>query len=159
MTHRVERSRRAAALRRAAVIALLASGLAAPARAAAAGEEARGTEMPPKKPPAARTEELVEQVQGVAVADPYRWLEDSGRDEVRRWVDEQNDYTHALLAARPAVGALKSRLATLLSIGTLDAPEVRGGRYFYTRREGTQNQPILYVREERKGKDRVLVDT
>jgi prolyl oligopeptidase len=156
---RVERSLPAAALRHAAVIALLACGLAPPAGVAAVGQEARGTEMPPKKPPAARTEELVEQVHGVAIADPYRWLEDSGRDDVRRWVDAQNDYTHALLAARPAVGALRSRLASLLSIGTLDAPEVRGRRYFYTRREGTQNQPILYVREGRTGKDRVLVDT
>ena len=30
--------------------------------------------------------------------------------------------------------------------------------YFYTRREGNQNQPILYVREGLQGNDRVLVD-
>jgi prolyl oligopeptidase len=35
---------------------------------------------------------------------------------------------------------------------------VRGQRYFYTRREGEQNQPILYVRQGLDGADRVLVD-
>src|SRR5205085_1308060 len=30
--------------------------------------------------------------------------------------------------------------------------------YFYTKREGTQNQPILYVREGLRGGDRPLVD-
>src|SRR3989441_1201134 len=38
------------------------------------------------------------------------------------------------------------------------APTPKGGRYFYTRREGEQNQPILYVRDSLKGKDRALVD-
>ena len=33
-----------------------------------------------------------------------------------------------------------------------------GKYYFYTRREGTQNQPVLLVREGLNGKDRVLVD-
>src|SRR5262249_59946164 len=32
------------------------------------------------------------------------------------------------------------------------------GRYFYTKREGVQNQCILYVREGVNGKDRVLLD-
>ena len=33
-----------------------------------------------------------------------------------------------------------------------------GKFYFHTRRDGNQNQPILYVREGLNGEDRVLVD-
>ena len=33
-----------------------------------------------------------------------------------------------------------------------------GHHYFYTRREGLQNQPVLYVRDSLNGSDRVLVD-
>src|SRR5262249_4117713 len=50
------------------------------------------------------------------------------------------------------------RLSTLLEIGSLGTPVPVKGRYFFTRREGKQNQPILYVREGVKGEDRVLVD-
>ena len=77
---------------------------------------------------------------------------------MRRWVDEQNTYTRAQLDARPGREALRARLTQLLSIGTMSAPTPKGGRYFHTRREGTQDQPILYVRDSLDGKDRVLVD-
>ncbi len=112
----------------------------------------------PTKPPVARVQEVTDTVQGVSITDPYRWLEDGGSDEVRAWVDGQNAWTASLLDARPGRAAVHDRLARLLSIGTIGTPEPRGGRYFFTRREGKQNQPILYVRDGLKGKDRVLVD-
>jgi len=105
-----------------------------------------------------RTEEVVDELFGVPIADPYRWLEDGSSAEARTWVETQNTYTRGLLDARPGRGTTRARLAQLLSIGTLTAPTPSGGRYFYTRREGEQNQPILYVRDSVKGKDRVLVD-
>ncbi len=106
-----------------------------------------------------RVEPVVEEIHGVTVTDPYRWLEDGGNEEVRRWVEAQNGHTRALLDDRPGREAVRSRLTRLLSIGTLGAPAPRNGRYFYTRREGAdQNQPILYVRRGLKGEDRVLVD-
>ncbi len=37
-------------------------------------------------------------------------------------------------------------------------PRIGGKYYFNTRRDGLQNQPVLYVREGVGGKDRVLVD-
>ena len=51
-----------------------------------------------------------------------------------------------------------SGLRKLLSIGTIGTPQIGGPYYFYTRREGTQNQPVLLVREGMHGKDRALVD-
>ena len=50
------------------------------------------------------------------------------------------------------------RLEQLLQIGNLGGTEVGGAYYFHTRREGTQNQPVLYVRKGVDGKDEVLVD-
>ena len=105
-----------------------------------------------------RADDVVDEIHGTRVPDPYRWLEDGQGDEVHRWVEAQNAYTRALLDARPGRAAVRRRLEDLLSIGTLTAPVPRRGRYFYTRREGKQNQPILYVRDSLKGKDRVLLD-
>jgi prolyl oligopeptidase len=58
----------------------------------------------------------------------------------------------------PARARLRARLDDLLSIGALSTPEPVAGRYFYQRRDGRQNQPVLYVREGRDGEDRVLID-
>src|SRR6266850_2128129 len=110
------------------------------------------------EPPVTRAAVVVDDVHGVEIADPYRWLEDGSSEEVRHWVESESAYTRGLLDARPGRDAARKRLAKLLSIGTLTAPSPRGGHYFYTRREGEQNQPILYVRDSAKGKDRPLVD-
>jgi len=58
----------------------------------------------------------------------------------------------------PGRDTIHSRLAELLRIGALGTPQVGGNYYFYLRREGSQNQPALYVRQGLNGNDRVLVD-
>jgi prolyl oligopeptidase len=67
-------------------------------------------------------------------------------------------YTRALLDPLPGRDALHKRLSELLHIGDIGVPRIGGKYYFYTRRDGLQNQPVLYVREGIDGKDRVLVD-
>lgn len=115
------------------------------------------SDLPP--PPRTRTVDLVEEVHGVSVADPYRWLEQGDAPEVRRWVDEQNEFTRSVLQNSQGRTALRRRLKELLSIGTITPPRARGGRYFFIRRDGgDQDQPVLYVREGPGGRDRVLID-
>ena len=153
------RARAAAAARRSvATASLLACSIAALAGVARGAEKESRADMRRTGPPATRVDDLVEELHGVKIPDPYRWLENGDSEDVRRWVETQNDYTRTLLAGRPGREVLRRRLTTLLSIGTLDTPEVRGGRYFYTRRDGDENQPILYVRDGLRGKDRKLVD-
>ena len=95
---------------------------------------------------------------GVEVRDPYRWLEDGEADEVRRWSEAQGRHTRAALDAIPFASAIRERLRALFSIGLVSAPVVRGERYFHQRREGDQEQPVLYLRQGREGADRVLLD-
>jgi prolyl oligopeptidase PreP (S9A serine peptidase family)/mono/diheme cytochrome c family protein len=112
-----------------------------------------------RKPyPPTRTDNVVETLHGVKVSDPYRWLEDAKSPEVAAWVDKQNAYTESILGKLPGRARIRERLGQLLDIGTLGVPVPRRGRYFYTKREGKQNQAILYVREGLRGTDRVLVD-
>ncbi|HEX8633903.1 MAG TPA: prolyl oligopeptidase family serine peptidase [Pyrinomonadaceae bacterium] len=110
------------------------------------------------RPPETRAEALVETLHGVKVSDPFRWLEQGEASEVRAWTDAQNAHTRRALDALPAREAINRRLSQLLSIGTVSAPDPHRGRYFFTRREGQQNQPVLYVREGARGTDRVLLD-
>jgi Serine proteases of the peptidase family S9A len=109
-----------------------------------------------------RSEPLTETIQGVSVADPYRWLENGDSDEVRSWTAQQNRLLRQTLDAVPSRRRLVERLWALHGIGALEAPVCKGkgkvARYFYTRREGQQNQPVLYLRQGLAGADRVLLD-
>ena len=109
-------------------------------------------------PPKARVDDTVDEVHGVKVADPYRWLEDAHSPATKQFVSEELTYTRTVLDPLPGRDKIHARLQQLLEIGNVNAPRSGGDRFFYTRREGTQNQPVLYVREGVSGKDRVLVD-
>ncbi len=108
--------------------------------------------------PQSRREDVLENLHGVEINDPYRWLEDEEAAEVQAWVAAQNEHTQQVLASYPGREQIASRLADLLPIGLLTAPSVRHGRCFYQRREGEQNQPLLYWREGVAGSGRVLLD-
>ncbi len=113
-----------------------------------------------------RLDDVVDTLHGVKVADPYRWLEDGASPEVAAWTETQNAHTRRVLDAIPGRAALESRFWALHEIGSLGAPvprplargRARGWRYFYTRRDGKQNQPVLYARDGLDGVDHALVD-
>ena len=109
-------------------------------------------------PPLAPQKPVEEVVRGHKLTDPYRWLENSGDHEAQQWVSDELAYTRGVLDPLPGREQLHKRLGELLSIGTISAPQIGGKYYFYTRREGTQNQPVLLVREGLAGEDRALVD-
>jgi prolyl oligopeptidase len=117
--------------------------------------------------PLTRRDAVVDMLHGVAVADPYRWLEGDTSDparmgevtpEVAAWTDAQNAYTRSVLDALPQRAAIEATLRPLLEIGAVSLPAVRGGRHFASRREGSQDQPVFYWREGHAGEDRVLID-
>jgi prolyl oligopeptidase len=112
----------------------------------------------PDAPPVAEPKPLIDIFHGTKVLDNYRWLENSNNPETQKWVEQEMAYTRALLDPLPGRAAIHSRLTELLSIGNVTPPMLAGKHYFYTRREGMQNQPILYVRDGLNGSDRVLLD-
>jgi prolyl oligopeptidase len=109
-------------------------------------------------PPKAEVKPTVDIYHGTKIVDNYRWLEDGNSPETQKWVADEMAYTRALLDPLPGRDAIHKRLTELLSIGSITAPIIAGKHYFYTKREGMQNQPVLYVRDGVNGADRVLVD-
>ena len=106
--------------------------------------------------PAARKAAVVDDYNGVKVADPYRWLENPDDPETAAWVNQENALTRSLLD-RPEREAIKKRLTELFDYPRLSVPVRRGDRYFYSRNTGLQNQSVLFVREG-GGPQRVLID-
>jgi prolyl oligopeptidase len=110
------------------------------------------------KPPETPVEKVQEVLHGVALVDPYRWLEDQNSPRTRAWIASQNEYTQSVLKAFPQRAALTKRLEALLKVDVETTPIKRGNRYFFSRRLANQDQAVLYVRDGLDGKDLVLVD-
>ncbi len=111
----------------------------------------------PQAPPT-RVEPVVDDLHGQEVVDPYRWLENGEHPDTLAWVEAQNAYTRSLLDEVPGRESIHARLTQLLSIGMVTAPIPRRDRFFYLRREGDQNQPVLYLQDDSSGSERALVD-
>jgi prolyl oligopeptidase len=126
--------------------------------AAVHADSRRSSTSLPDSPPVAPPRPVADYFHGTRVIDNYRWLEKADSPETQKWVAEENAYTRALLDPLPGRAGIQKRLTELFSIGSVTAPVIAGKHYFYTRREGLQNQPVLYVRDSLNGPDRVLVD-
>jgi prolyl oligopeptidase len=107
-------------------------------------------------PPLTRVEDVVEVLHGVAVHDPYRWLEDESASEVQEWVARQQAYARAYLDALPERPAIEARLRQAMDVGTLGPSRPRGRYRFFLRRAAGADQACLWV-DDGAG-ERVLVD-
>ncbi len=112
----------------------------------------------PSGPPKAKVAPVEDTVQGHSIVDRYRYLENGNDPDTKQFVEQELAYTRSMLDPLPGRDKINQRLSQLLTIGSIGVPQIAGNYYFYTRREGTQNQPVLLVRESLTGGDRTLVD-
>jgi len=110
--------------------------------------------------PATATVPQTDDFFGTAVADPYRWLEDDVRvnPQVATWVDEQNAVTQSYLQTLDLREPIEQRLTQLWDYEKFNLPIKEGGRYFYRRNDGLQNQFVLYVQDALDAEPRMLID-
>jgi len=110
--------------------------------------------------PATKRGDQVDVLHGVKVADPYRWLEEDARKskEVADWVEAENKLTTDYLKAIPEREGIQKRLTELWNYERYSAPFKAGGRYFFSKNDGLQNQSVLYSLEALDGTPRVLID-
>jgi prolyl oligopeptidase len=59
---------------------------------------------------------------------------------------------------RPGREQIKTRMSELFDYPRISIPSKKKNRYFFSRNEGLQNQPIYYVQEGLAGTPRVLID-
>jgi len=108
--------------------------------------------------PEAHRSEQVDDYHGVKVADPYRWLEDLDSQQTRDWVAAENQVTGAYLAAIPEREPIRKRLTELWNYERYSVPARHGGRYFFSRNNGLQNQNVLYRVDALDGEPRLVLD-
>lgn len=95
---------------------------------------------------------------GTKVPDPYRWLEDEKAPDVVGWLDAQDKLARAELEKMGEREELKKRLKELVYIDALFAPTKKKNRYFYSRRHADKEKAIVYFKDGKEGKERVLFD-
>ncbi|MGH7521021.1 MAG: prolyl oligopeptidase family serine peptidase [Gemmatimonadales bacterium] len=108
--------------------------------------------------PPARKADVVDDYHGTKVADPYRWLEDVDSPETRSWVDAENRVTFAYLAQIPERERIRRRLTALWDYPKYGSPFKKGGRYFFFKNSGLQNQAVLYSQTSLTAEPQVLLD-
>lgn len=100
----------------------------------------------------------MDDIHGVKVPDPYRWLEDGGNDDVKKWVGAEDSLTRDYLAKLPGRDALAARMKELFYVERMGLPTRRGARLFYPRRDAGKEKFIVYWRDGAKGKETALLD-
>lgn len=108
--------------------------------------------------PNARRSDFTETLHGIAVPDPYRWMEDIDSPETRAWIEAENDLTQAYLANIPQREQIKERMTALWNYEKYSVPFRRGGRVFYFHNDGLQNQNVLFWQESLTGEPKLLLD-
>ncbi|MES2706819.1 MAG: prolyl oligopeptidase family serine peptidase [Verrucomicrobiota bacterium] len=109
--------------------------------------------------PAARRADTSDVLHGVKVADPYRWMEDIDSPETRAWVEAEAKTTTDYLHKLPRRAALLDRLKKLQDYDKLGVPRKIGGKLFYSRKTGLQNQAVMYWKNDAPGaEEHVLLD-
>jgi len=108
--------------------------------------------------PSAPQSDTVDDYHGTKVPDPYRPLEDPDAEVTRAWVEAENKVTFAFLEGIPARQQLRDRLTKLWDFEKFTVPFHEGGRYFYTRNSGLQNQNVVYWATSLDAEAKVLID-
>jgi len=87
---------------------------------------------------------VTDTLQGVAVRDDYRWLENGADPAVRRWSLAQLEVTRRYLDALPMRAPLKERFAELLGTSPVRYFDFEHRGYIYAlKRVPPANQPVL----------------
>jgi prolyl oligopeptidase len=111
-----------------------------------------------QSPPSSRIEMVTDLMHGVAVADPYRWLEEQDSPCTRAWIAEQTQYARNHLDSISGRDVIRRRIRQFLSVETYDSFLSSGRRNFFRKRLPDQEQPCIYVRGGDNGEDQLLID-
>lgn len=100
--------------------------------------------------PNTKAGDVIDEIHGVVVPDPYRWLEDGADEEVKKWVAEQNRHTKVVLGGE-CQKEFADELAKDFSAIEFSNPLPVNSRYFFLERQPDEDQQILYMKVILKG--------
>ena len=109
-------------------------------------------------PPYTPVEPVTDVWHGLAITDPYRWLEDSHSERTREWIAGQTRYARRFFDSIPGRERIRKRVAELLSVDSIESPCKVGHRYFFLKRTAQYDQPVICMRDGDNGRDEILIE-
>ncbi|HEV2839870.1 MAG TPA: prolyl oligopeptidase family serine peptidase [Chthoniobacterales bacterium] len=95
---------------------------------------------------------------GTKVADPYRDLDNADAEATKKWIEAENKITFDYLAAIPERKKINEKLTALWNYEKYTVPFREGGRYFFSKNTGLQNQNVLFTGTALPGEAKTLLD-
>jgi prolyl oligopeptidase len=95
---------------------------------------------------------------GTKVSDPYRDLENTDSAPAKKWIEAENKLTFDYLAGMPERKRINEKLTALWNYERYSVPFREGGRYFFSKNTGLQNQSVLYTGSSLPGDAKLLLD-
>ena len=109
-------------------------------------------------PPITPVEPVTDILHGVAVVDPYRWLEEHDSPRTRRWLESQTGYARSYLDNIAGRAQVRERVRQFLTVENYDSVQKIGETYYFRKRLPHQEQPCIYKRQGVDGQDELLID-
>lgn len=109
--------------------------------------------------PVAPVRTVVDTLHGIAVEDPYRWMENETDPDVQAWYRAQAAHADSALAAIPGRNALAAEIEEVLAEDTGLWGLWPTAESVFTRRfDGGSDEPLLFVRAAPDAPERLLLD-
>jgi prolyl oligopeptidase len=118
------------------------------------GEQSRGG----LEYPVTKKVDQVDDYFGTQVADPYRWMEDDQSEDLKEWIQQQNELTFSYLENIPYRQKIQQRLNEVYNYPRYSSPFRAGEYYFFYKNDGLQNQSVIYIQKGLEGEPEVFVD-
>jgi len=108
--------------------------------------------------PPTRKDEITEEMFGVKVSDPYRWLEDDHSPETIAWLKAQQEITESHLNSYSGRKAMLERVRQLNDYPKRTCPIKQGDWYYYHKNDGLQNQWVSWRKRVSDGREELFFD-
>jgi prolyl oligopeptidase len=95
---------------------------------------------------------------GTKVTDPYRELENLDSEPTRKWIEAENKLTFDYLEKIPERKKINQKMTALWNYEKFTVPFHEGGRYFFSKNTGLQNQNVVYTGTTLPGESKELID-
>jgi len=108
--------------------------------------------------PQTRRDNVVTDYFGTKVPAPYRWMENLNDPDLAKWVTAENQLTFSYLNKITMRDWMKSRLTKLWNYQKIGVPQREGGKLFFRKNSGLQNQSVIYEADSVTATPRMLID-
>lgn len=110
--------------------------------------------------PPTKTVDVKENLWGVEINDPYRWLENLKDTGVLSWFKQQADFTLNILDQIPGTQVLINELSNLQKMKSRDYSEIRKSKniWYYSKKMPEELTNKFYMRKGDNGEETMLFD-